>query len=477
MKTTSTHETKPGGLAHLCSIVAADVSRRTSSCRFRKNAPTDVGGYSGKDWPAGAWNLGWASPQALGWCRNILLAGLFAACLSLASGADLQWRHLSSKNGDLPVPGESQQQTAVVVLDADKDGVNDFIIGFRQKPPALVWYRRGADGWTRYVIEKEFLTIEAGGAVCDIDGDGDQDVVFGGDWQSKQLWWWENPHPNYDPNVPWKRHLIKNGGATQHHDQTFGDFIGTGKPQLAFWNQGAKTIFLADIPPNPREAESWRCTPIFSGQAGEGAGRYAEGMTAADVDRDGRVDLLAGNCWFKYQGGTQSDPAFVKFKAIKIAEVGGLLCVGQLKPGKYPQIVISPGDGIGPLRWYECTGNPEDSSAWLGHDLLDRKVIHGHSLQVADINGDGHLDILCAEMAKWSEKKTEPDNPDATIWIFLGDGQGNFRKTEVATHYGTHEARVADLDGDGDLDILDKPYNWEAPRIDVWLNRLKEKRF
>jgi hypothetical protein len=30
---------------------------------------------------------------------------------------------------------------------------------------------------------------------------------------------------------------------------------------------------------------------------------------------------------------------------------------------------------------------------------------------------------------------------------------------------------VADLDGDGDLDILDKPYNWEAPRVDIWLNQ------
>jgi len=29
---------------------------------------------------------------------------------------------------------------------------------------------------------------------------------------------------------------------------------------------------------------------------------------------------------------------------------------------------------------------------------------------------------------------------------------------------------VADLDGDGDLDILNKPYTWETPRVDVWLN-------
>src|SRR2546430_12693797 len=33
-----------------------------------------------------------------------------------------------------------------------------------------------------------------------------------------------------------------------------------------------------------------------------------------------------------------------------------------------------------------------------------------------------------------------------------------------------HEGKLAVLDGDGDLDILNKPYNWETPRVDVWLN-------
>jgi len=35
-----------------------------------------------------------------------------------------QWTHLSSKNGDLPAPGPSTQQTASLILDIDKDGVN-----------------------------------------------------------------------------------------------------------------------------------------------------------------------------------------------------------------------------------------------------------------------------------------------------------------------------------------------------------------
>src|SRR5579859_389852 len=138
---------------------------------------------------------------------------LLSACLTLArfacGAADLHWKHLSSANRDLPVPGTSTEQTGALVADLDKDGTNDFVLSFRKVAPALVWYRRTGAGWDRYVLDPGFLTVEAGGAVYDIDGDGDLDVVFGGDWQSNEVWWWENPYPNFDPSVPWKRHVIK----------------------------------------------------------------------------------------------------------------------------------------------------------------------------------------------------------------------------------------------------------------------------
>jgi hypothetical protein len=125
------------------------------------------------------------------------------------------------------------------------------------------------------------------------------------------------------------------------------------------------------------------------------------------------------------------------------------------------------GDGVGRLKWYQCTGNPTQTSAWRSIDLLGVDVNHGHSLQIADINADGHLDIFCAEMTQWGGAI---NNPQSKAWVFYGDSKGNFTKTEIATGIDFHEAKVADANGDGRLDIIGKPFVWQTPRIDVWLN-------
>ena len=61
-----------------------------------------------------------------------------------------------------------------------------------------------------------------------------------------------------------------------------------------------------------------------------------------------------------------------------------------------------PATASGRCAGTECVGNPENTKDWVGRDLLERDMIHGHSLCVADIDGDGQLDIFAAEMAKWS---------------------------------------------------------------------------
>lgn len=373
--------------------------------------------------------------------------------VNAATHSPIQWVHLSSKTGGIPAPGPSDKQTASLVLDVNKDGLNDFIVATRGQGPSVFWYRRNVVGWTKHVMDSAPLSIEAGGAALDIDGDGDLDIIFGGDSGTNKMWRWENPYPNYDPNIPWTRREIKNAGGNKHHDQLVGDFDGDGKPELVFWNQAAKKLFIADIPADPETTQPWSYTEIFSWESG----KY-EGLTKFDIDGDGQLDIVGGGRWFKHQEGTN-----YIVNNIDDSQTFSRAAVGQLKKGGWPEVVFVVGDGVGQLKWYEWTG-----TKWLGHDLLERAVIHGHSLEIADINGDGNLDIFCAEMRQWSKDKD--DHPDAKMWIFFGDGEGRFRKTEIASGYGNHETKVADLDSDGDLDLLNKPYTWDAPRIDIWLN-------
>ena len=409
--------------------------------------------------------------MVMGWKRfhayfSFLIFSVIALNITHEDASGENWKHLSTVNGDFDVPNPGQQQTATAVLDVDRDGVNDFLITERSDAPSVVWYRRTGDGWQRYIIENTKQRIEAGSASFDIDGDGDTDVVFGGDGGSNFVWWWENPHPDYDPIVPWNRHEIKNSGKNKHHDQIFGDFDGDGQVELVFWNQGACKLFIADIPLNPQSATVWDYTEIYAWSDDsemEQRGTYPawkdtnehEGLTKIDIDGDGILDIVGGGHWFKHIEGDRFMP-----NVIDAGYVFSRSAAGQLVEGGRPEVVLVVGDGIAPLVMYEW-----QNGTWTGRIILEG-VNNGHSLDIIDFDGDGHLDIFNAEM-------NLGDNPDAQTRIFLGDGTGNFRLTVPVEGFGQHESRIADLDGDGDYDILGKPYKWEAPRLDIWINEGK----
>ena len=117
-------------------------------------------------------------------------------------------------------------------------------------------------------------------------------------------------------------------------------------------------------------------------------------------------------------------------------------------------MVFVVGDGIGRLKWYEWKG-----AVWSGHDLLGFDVTHGHSLQLADFDSDGNFDIFCGEMRLHGKNKA------AKTWIFLGDGRGNFIKKQISKGFGVHEAKLGDLDSDGDIDavIANDAFNHNLP--------------
>ena len=369
----------------------------------------------------------------------------------LGGAPSVAWRHLSSARGELPVPMVGNQQTACVVVDLTGDGRPEIVIAERTRSPSLVALQWQPEGWKRWVIDQSILPIEAGGgiaaggAAADINGDGRPDLIFGGDWRSNEVWWWENPGPPWDK--PWRRYRIKSSGGNQHHDQIVGDFLGKGGLQLVFWNQRARRLFLAEIPKDPTVEENWKLETIWQWTAGS-----HEGLAAGDINGDGVLDMVGGGYWFEHLGNGQ-------FRAHLIDNYGtSRSAVGDFDGDGRMEVVLSSGDGTGPLNLYKKV-----NGKWEKKTLLE-KVIHGHSLEIGDVNKDGHLDIYTAEMHT-------PGAGDACRqWILYGDGKGNFRIEVISTGICNHESRLADINGDGWLDIVGKPYTWQAPRLDVWVN-------
>lgn len=390
----------------------------------------------------------------------LVLLGLMNTPLQVDA---LQWDHFTSQNNQLPkpfpaAPTPPNQQTASLVLDVDKDGDQDFVIAQRKATPSVILYRYNQSNktWSTHTIDSNLLNIEAGGSVADIDNDGDLDIAFAGDTSSNQVWWWENPqesNPNFTST--WTRRFIKNDGGNKHHDMVFGDFDGDGKKELAFWNQKgspAGKLMLAEIPANPKATSltKWEYDTIFTANDAS-----AEGLIAQDIDGDGKIDLVGAGYWFKHNSGINYTP-----KPIVANRLFTRSAAGQLVPGGYAEVIIGPGDNSGKLAMYRYQNN-----SWT-ETVLEAVVENGHSLEIADIDGNGTLDIFNAEM------RLNNANADSKINLYLNNGSGTFNKESVGPGgIGNHESKLADLNADGLLDIVGKPYNWSTPRVDVWLQK------
>ena len=358
-------------------------------------------------------------------------------------------------------PGFSE---SVAVADVDKDGRLDII-------SAEHWYRNvpGAAnaGWTKHKIRD----IPFNGSYIDnfsdlpvdVDGDGYTDVVQIA-YFARRIVWLKNPGKK---GGPWIETEIDAVGPTEfaflvdlNNDgkplEILPQFTGAAKAPLAWYE-------LAD--------GKW-VKHVVSARS------YGHGIGAGDMNGDKRNDIITPAGWleapedvrapgeWKLHEADWANPSNVPLPdptpppaaspggpPPRPAEYSFMFAVDVNRDGR-ADVLSTMAHSYGVL-WFEqgADGN------WTRR-VIDNTWANAHSTAMADLNGDGQLDLIAAKRY-FGRNGTEPSErePMGIYWYQYRPGPQGVQWVRHIVDYGGRaggglQMMVEDIDGDGDRDIV-----------------------
>jgi hypothetical protein len=366
-------------------------------------------------------------------CDSVFLAPLYAQPPAQEPGF---------KRSIIDATAESNSHKPKVLAQFSRDGVND--LGSLDSKGFHLY--RYTENWKAYIV---FKPGDPGGfedaAVADTNGDGWNDILLGG-WCNRTIWA-ENPlGKGKDPyTTQWALHEIDSGRFS--HEVCAVDLNRDGKCDVIT----TSGVFLQGETPN-----AWSYADI--GRSGQGT--YAGTLRAREettpvvialLSRDGKNQIA----WFeqaRHAGEPSSQRAWTAHvidsnpggdranremtcMAFALADVNG--------DGRPDVIAASQGEGpdamddsrqIGDgLVWYEAPADPRGRK-WAKR-TIDPTVawVHASSIQPADFDGDGQIDVCYAEQDQSSRRKD--GKPGRKLGIFYNTaGKGHTWKHVLLRH-------------------------------------------
>lgn len=338
---------------------------------------------------------------------------------SLGSGVSDLWLALGNGVGGFPnarrvATGLLASSVQPRVADVDGDGdVDAMIVAGGQ---VVLLRNGGAATFARQAQAGSLIGTIDGTLVSDIDADGDPDFIAGANL-------FENDGTGTFTATTATR--FPQGSAT--NPTAAGDFNGdglldiVGGPEPEIWIQDAAGVF----------------SPVALPRATPSVWTYA----ALDVDRDGDLDLVAGNIGSAPTSLLNDGNAnfVLRRTLLPFAHEVDLLETVDID-GDGDLDVIADHHHLGMPRLLLSVGQPDLEDAAV--PTLGEFVGQARVATTGDVDGDGDLDVVLSEAGE--------------VRLYRNDGASRLRLVPGAIPRGFHwrDVRLGDLDGDGDPDLL-----------------------
>src|SRR5262245_32457654 len=306
--------------------------------------------------------------------------------------------------------------------DMDQDG--DLDITLAAYSGRISWFENdGASPpgpWLEHLLT-EFADGANAGIAARVDGDADIDFVTA-DFNLDAITWYENG----GDGQTWTTKPITYA-VRLAVDACVSDLDGDGDNDLI-----SASGFDQEV--------AWYQNPGASGNpwAVRAIG-FAPAVDAADLDQDGDPDVAGGGVWFDSDGG--SPPAFTTRPVAGSPVFSDAVTVMDVDRDGDPDI-LTAGQEDGRIVWYENDGSWPPG--WTTH-VVSTTADFATGVYGADLDGDADVDLLSSSFM------------DNTIAWYENDGGSPPSWTERAistTAMGARSVFAADIEGDGDMDVL-----------------------
>lgn len=295
-----------------------------------------------------------------------------------------------------------------------------------------------------------------GFAVTDVDGDALTDIIAQKTVADLNLYWLEATDAGA---TAWNQVLIGAVPVASHPEGAQGYRLGQiesgGKPEIAISSGGG--IYYFRIPASPA-AGGWPRVRV-------NAAPSDEGFAFGDIDRDGQLDIAAttgdakGVVWYRNPGNGGADWSGTQVATFAEADFPDRTELADFNGDGRLDIVASEENGMpngASTIWWEQPTNAFAGN-WAAHPIITQGSTN--SMDVADMDQDGDVDLVLAE--HYGALKLE---------VWTSNNAGVLNQTVISSGIESHlGARTVDLDGDGDLDIVS--IAWNAPQnVHLWRN-------